>query len=62
MIVWIGVALLGGVGACARFLVDKTFATRAWPRGTMVVNLRMTPGPGRHHEHLSTIVNTGAPS
>ena len=39
MIVWIGVALLGGFGACARFLVDKTFATRAFPRGTLVVNL-----------------------
>jgi fluoride exporter len=39
MIVWVGVALLGGFGACARFLVDKTFAMRGFPRGTLVVNL-----------------------
>jgi hypothetical protein len=30
-------------------------------RETMVVNRRMTPGPERHHEHRSIIVNTGAP-
>jgi CrcB protein len=39
MIVWIGVALLGGAGACARFLVDRAVAVRAFPLGTMVVNL-----------------------
>jgi CrcB protein len=39
MIVWIGVALLGGVGACARFLVDRAVAVRAFPLGTLVVNL-----------------------
>jgi CrcB protein len=39
MIVWIGVALLGGFGACARFLVDRAVAVRAFPLGTLVVNL-----------------------
>jgi len=39
MIVWIGVALLGGAGACARFLVDSSVAVRAFPLGTLVVNL-----------------------
>jgi CrcB protein len=39
MIVWIGVALLGGVGACARFLVDRAVMARAFPLGTLVVNL-----------------------
>jgi fluoride exporter len=39
MIVWIGVALLGGVGACGRFLLDRAIAVRAFPLGTMVVNL-----------------------
>jgi CrcB protein len=39
MIVWIGVALLGGGGACARFLVDSAIAVRAFPLGTLVVNL-----------------------
>jgi hypothetical protein len=27
---------------------------------TMMVNRRVTPGPERHHEHRSSIVNTGA--
>jgi fluoride exporter len=38
---WIGVALLGGVGALARFLVDRTISVRgarAFPTGTLVVN------------------------
>jgi fluoride exporter len=39
MIVWIGVALLGGFGACARFMVDSAVAVRAFPLGTLVVNL-----------------------
>jgi CrcB protein len=39
MIVWIGVALLGGFGACARFLVDRAVAVRAFPLGTLAVNL-----------------------
>ena len=39
MIVWIGVALLGGAGACARFLVDSAVAARRFPLGTLVVNL-----------------------
>lgn len=39
---WIGVALLGGVGALARFLLDAAVAEGAagpFPAGTLVVNL-----------------------
>ena len=39
---WAGVALLGGVGAVLRFLVDRTVASqvaRSFPFGTLVVNL-----------------------
>jgi fluoride exporter len=39
---WIGVGLLGGVGAVARFLVSATVARRSagwFPYGTLVVNL-----------------------
>jgi CrcB protein len=39
--VWIGVALLGGVGASGRFLVDAFVAQRAgwdFPIGTLAVN------------------------
>jgi CrcB protein len=42
VLVWVGVALLGGSGAVARFLVDGAVAGRvAWrfPIGTLVVNL-----------------------
>jgi fluoride exporter len=40
MIVWVGVALLGGVGACARFLLDGAIASwRGFPLGTLVVNV-----------------------
>lgn len=39
MIVWVGVALLGGAGACARFLLDGAIAARAFPLGTLVINL-----------------------
>ena len=38
----IGVALLGGVGAVGRFLLDAAVAARAgraFPRGTLAVNL-----------------------
>ena len=40
--VWIGVALLGGVGALARFTVDGVVSGRigrSFPIGTLVVNL-----------------------
>ena len=40
--VWIGVALLGGVGALSRFLVDGAIAARAgmqFPFGTFAVNV-----------------------
>jgi fluoride exporter len=42
VLVWIGVGLLGGVGALLRFLVDGTVAARAgrnFPLGTFVVNM-----------------------
>jgi CrcB protein len=39
MIVWVGVALLGGAGACARFLLDGAITARAFPLGTLAVNL-----------------------
>jgi CrcB protein len=40
--VWLGIGLLGGVGAVLRFLVDSVVAARAatgFPVGTLVVNL-----------------------
>jgi CrcB protein len=39
--VWLGVAVLGGVGACGRFLLDSMVAARAggdFPVGTLAVN------------------------
>jgi CrcB protein len=42
MVTWIGVALLGGVGAVARFAVDSAVSRRAggaFPYGTLAVNL-----------------------
>lgn len=41
-LLWIAVALLGGVGACARFLLDGAVSARAggsFPVGTLAVNL-----------------------
>jgi CrcB protein len=41
-VVWLGVAALGGAGACARFLVDAAVSSRtgrARPYGTLAVNL-----------------------
>lgn len=41
-VVWLGVALLGGVGAVARFSMDRTVSARtgrAFPYGTLVVNV-----------------------
>jgi CrcB protein len=40
--VWTGVALIGGVGSVARFLVDRTVTrkvARPFPFGTLVVNI-----------------------
>jgi CrcB protein len=40
--VWIGVALLGGTGAAARFMLDGAISARAgggFPLGTLAVNL-----------------------
>ena len=40
--VWIGVGVLGGVGALLRFFVDGLVAARPWrdfPLGTFVVNI-----------------------
>jgi CrcB protein len=42
MLVWIGVALLGGVGAVARFAFDGAVSERtgdAFPWGTLAVNV-----------------------
>lgn len=42
VVVWIGVALIGGVGAVCRFLLDKTVSARVsrpFPVGTLVVNI-----------------------
>lgn len=41
-LVWVGVALLGGLGAVARLTVDKAVSRRVgrpFPFGTLVVNL-----------------------
>ena len=45
MLVWVGIGLLGGVGALARFLLDAVVSERAGPRfpwGTFVVNVTGT--------------------
>jgi CrcB protein len=42
VLVWLGVVLLGGVGAVLRFCVDKVVSARtrgAFPHGTLVVNI-----------------------
>jgi CrcB protein len=42
MLVWLGVALLGGAGAVARFALDSAVSERtgdAFPWGTLAVNL-----------------------
>ncbi|MET0701208.1 MAG: fluoride efflux transporter CrcB [Mycobacterium sp.] len=42
VVVWAGVALIGGFGAVARFLVDRAIGrrlARPFPFGTLVVNL-----------------------
>jgi CrcB protein len=42
LLLWLGVGLLGGLGALARFVVDGAIATRApgrLPLGTLAVNL-----------------------
>ena len=43
IVLWLGVGLLGGVGAIARFLVDGMVSARSggdgFPVGTLVVNL-----------------------
>jgi CrcB protein len=39
--VWLGVAVLGGMGACGRFLLDSVVAARVrgdFPVGTLTVN------------------------
>jgi len=42
LLLWLGVGVLGGLGAVARFLVDGTVSLRSggqFPTGTLVVNL-----------------------
>lgn len=39
-VIWLGVALIGGVGAVTRFLVDRAVSkSSSFPYGTFVVNL-----------------------
>ncbi|MGB8406139.1 MAG: fluoride efflux transporter CrcB [Mycobacterium sp.] len=41
-LIWIGVALIGGVGAVARFMVDRAVTKRksnSFPLGTFVINI-----------------------
>jgi CrcB protein len=41
-LVWVGVALIGGIGSVLRFVVDRTVArrvSRPFPFGTLVVNV-----------------------
>jgi CrcB protein len=42
VLVWSGVALVGGIGSVLRFLIDRAVArraARAFPFGTLVVNI-----------------------
>jgi CrcB protein len=42
VVVWAGVAVMGGLGAVARFLIDRSVAkrvARSFPFGTLTVNL-----------------------
>ncbi len=41
MLAWFGVALLGGAGAVARFLIERLFLIRfpGFPAGTLLINL-----------------------
>ena len=41
-LVWLGVMVIGGVGSVARFLIDRTVASRVgrpFPYGTLTVNV-----------------------
>ncbi|OBF10713.1 fluoride efflux transporter CrcB [Mycobacterium sp. 852002-10029_SCH5224772] len=41
-LVWVGVALIGGIGSVLRFVIDRAVAhrvSRAFPFGTLVVNV-----------------------
>jgi CrcB protein len=42
VVVWAGVAVIGGIGSVLRFLIDRAVArraARAFPFGTLVVNI-----------------------
>ncbi|MGS7457331.1 fluoride efflux transporter CrcB, partial [Mycobacterium tuberculosis] len=42
VLIWVGVAVIGGVGSVSRFLVDRAVARRLkrpFPYGTLTVNL-----------------------
>ncbi|HEY5262334.1 MAG TPA: fluoride efflux transporter CrcB [Solirubrobacteraceae bacterium] len=42
VLVWVGVAVLGGIGAIARFVVDGTIGSRVstnFPLGTFAINI-----------------------
>jgi len=49
VLLWLGVGVLGGVGALARFLIDAMVSARAsgrFPTGTFIVNLTGAVGLG----------------
>jgi CrcB protein len=58
VIVWVGVALLGGLGAVARALLAEAVTNRPFPRGILVVNvagsfaLGLLVGAGLHGDAL----------
>jgi fluoride exporter len=65
---WIGVALLGGVGALGRFLLDATVAESAagpFPLGTLAVNLSgatllgLVAGVALHGAALTVVAGGG---
>jgi len=65
---WIGVALLGGVGALARFLLDAAVAESAagpFPAGTLAVNLSgaaalgLVAGAALHGTALAIVAGGG---
>lgn len=65
-VLWIGVVLMGGVGAVLRFIVDRAVAVRlarVFPYGTLVVNLSGALVLGflaglALHPHLALLIGT----
>ncbi len=67
VVVWVGVMLLGGFGAVARFSLDRAVSkrfARSFPLGTLVVNLSGAFLLGflaglALHPHLALLAGTG---